>query len=55
MRTVRRFESMREFSFVSHSSETVNEQLNTQSTPGKIHRAQKQYRDTYIGDAQKHA
>ena len=25
LRTVRRFESMREFSFISHSSETVNE------------------------------
>ena len=29
--------------------------MNTQSTPGKINRAQKQYRDTCIGDAQKHA
>ena len=29
--------------------------MNTQSTPGKIDRTQKQYRDTCIGDAQKHA
>ena len=46
---------MREFSSISHSSEIVNEQLNTQSTPGKIHRVQKQYRDTCISNAQKHA
>ena len=29
--------------------------MNTQSTPGKISLAQKQYRDACIGDAQKHA
>ena len=29
--------------------------MNTQSTPGKIDCAQKQYQDTFIGDAQKHA
>ena len=29
--------------------------MNAQSTPGKIDRAQKQYRDTCISNAQKHA
>ena len=29
--------------------------MNTQSTPGKIDLAQKQYRDTCIGEAPKHA
>ena len=29
--------------------------MNTELTPGKIASAQKHYRDTCIGDAQKHA